>query len=395
MAIKFFFDYLPWIMCFVGLNGLASHFLPWYDNIGFTDIRVSIGLIIMAFCIWRFGAKYLEKQAAADRPVSLRNQNYGGSLSDDEIIWLNRSAYKLSNEKSGRPYPRWTWLLFGGLLPGCIGMGATTGFAFLSLKAVNLNIDKDALSWSRMDFGVSTIFALFLGIFLSAIAMILLVKRSATVRDYLTYYYGWGYISPRPRGEEDIKAELAHQLEQGFVSSKTSYDSDLFSDLIFHRTSPVWKKGAIGLFIMTILFFILDSRSHYTIYLDRIESSAYFSLKTKTYKFQDISSVNRRCILAVNKKNTYARFEYIVQMKDRVKIDLLSEYGPDENQQLSAIEAISPIIDKSSFNQTKVSSAPILKLAPTLDNCTALLKRNKRPAEVIRIAKIFDLPTNE
>ena len=100
--------------------------------------------------------------------------------------------------------------------------------------------------------------------------MILLAKQSTTVRDYLTYYYGWGYMSPRQRGEEDIKAELAHQLQQGLVSSKTSYDSDLFSDLIFHRTSPIWKKGTIGLFILTILFFILDSRSHYTIYPDRI-----------------------------------------------------------------------------------------------------------------------------
>lgn len=382
-------------MCFIGLNGLASHFLPWDVGIGFTDIKTSIGLVIMALCTWRFGAKYLENQAAVNRSDSLRNKDYTGSLSDEEIIWLNRSAYKLSNEKSGRPYPRWTWLLAGGLLPVCIGMAATTGFAFLSLKAVSLNIDKDALSWSRMNFGVSTLFAVFLGIFLSAIVMILLVKRSATVRDYLTYFYGWGYMSPRPRGEEEIKAELAHLLQQGFVSSKTSYDSNLFSDLIFHRTSPFWKKGTIGLFIVAILFFILDGRSHHTIYPDRIESSAYFSLQTKTYKFQDISSVNRRCILAVNKKNPYSRFEYIVQMKDGVKIDLLSEYGPDENQQLSAIEAISPMIDQSSFNQTKVRSAPILKLTPTLDNCTTLLKRNKHPADVRKIARIFDLPINE
>jgi len=395
MAIKFFFDYLPWIMCFVGLNGLASHFLPWYDNIGFTDIRVSIGLIIMAFCIWRFGAKNLEKQAAAKRPVSLRNKNYGDSLSDDEIIWLNRSANRLSNEKSQRSYPRWTWLLTQGLLPGGIGIASTFGVVFFALKTLNKKIDEEALSWSRMDIGVSGVLAVFLGIFLAAIAMILLTKRSATVRDYLTYHYGWGYISPRPRGEEEIKTELEHHLQQGLVSSKTSYDSDLFSDLIFHRTSPIWKKGTIGLFIVTILFFILDSRSHYTIYPDRIESSAYFSLKTKKYKFQDITGVNRRCILAVNKKNPYSRFEYIVQMKDRVKIDLLSEYGPDENQQFSAIEAISPMINQSSFNQTKVRSAPILKLAPTLDNCITLLKRNKRTAEVIRIVRIFDLPTNE
>ena len=395
MTMKFFFYYLPWIMCFVGLNGLASHFLPWYDNIGFTGIRVSIGLIIMALCIWRFGAQYLEKQAAVNRPVSLKNKNYGGSLSDDEIIWLNRSANRLSNEKSQRSYPRWTWLLTQGLLPVGIGMVSTFGVIFLALKTLNSKIDEEALTWSRMDIGVSGVLAVFLGVFLAAIAMILLAKQSTTVRDYLTYYYGWGYMSPRQRGEEDIKAELAHQLQQGLVSSKTSYDSDLFSDLIFHRTSPIWKKGTIGLFILTILFFILDSRSHYTIYPDRIEASAYFSLKTKTYKFQEISSVNRLCILAVNKKNPYSRFEYIIQMKDRVKVDLLSEYGPDENQQFSAIEAITPMIDLSSFNQTKVRSAPILKFAPTLDNCTTLLKRNKRPAEVIRIARIFDLPFDE
>lgn len=395
MTMKFFFDYLPWIMCFMGLNGLASHFLPWYEGISFTDIKVSIGLIIMALCIWRFGAKYLENQAAANRPDSLRNKDYTGSLSDEEIIWLNRSAYKLSKEKSGKPYPRWTWLLAGGLLPVCIGMAATTGFAFLSLKAVSLNIDQEALSWSRMNFGVSTLLAVFLGIFLSAIVMILLVKRSAMVRDYLTYFYGWGYMSPRPRGEEEIKTELAHLLQKGFVSSKKSYDSDLFSDLIFHRTSPIWKKGTIGLFIVAILFFILDSRSHYTIYPDRIESSAYFSLKTKTYKFQDVLSVNRRCILALKKKNPYSRFEYIAQMKDGVKIDLLNEYGPGENQQLSAIEAISPMIEQSSFTQTEVRSAPILKLAPTLDNCSTILKRNKRPADVSRFARIFDLPIIE
>lgn len=382
-------------MCFIGLNGLASHFLPWDASIGFTDIKTSIGLVIMALCAWRFGAKYLENQAAVNRPDSLKNKDYTGSLSKEEIIWLNRSAYQLSNEKSGQPYPRWTWLLAGGLLPGCIGMAAITGFAFLSLKAVNLNIDKDALSWSRMDFGVSTLFALFLGIFLSAIVMILLVERSGTVRDYLTYHYGWGFVSPRPREEEDIKAELVHLLQRGFVSSKTPYDSNLFSNLIFHRTSFFWKKGTIGLLILTILFFILDSRSHYTIYPDRIESSAYFSLKTKIYKFQDISSVNRRCTLAVSKQNPYSRFEYIVQMKDEVKIDLLSEYGPDENQQLSAIESISPMIDQSSFNQTKVKSAPILKLMPTLDNCSALLKKNKLAADVSRFARIFDLPINE
>ena len=326
---------------------------------------------------------------------NVRYENYNRALLQEEVSWLNRSANRLSKEKSQKSYSRWTWLLTQGLLPVSIGMATTVSIAYFSLKVLNSSIDSAAISWSRVGFGVSSLFALFLGIFLAAIAMIILATRSATIRDYLTYHYGWGYMSPRPRGEEEIKVELEHHLRQGYLSTNEAYDSEVFSNLIFHRTSPFWKKGAIGVFITTVLFFILDSQSHYTVYPDRIEASPYFSIKTKTYALQDVSNVNRQCILAVKKKNPYSRFKYSIQFKDQHKIDLLTENGPEENQQLSAIETIIPMVEHSFLQPTKVKSAPILDDSPTLENCLLLLKRNKPPADVARLARIFDLPINQ
>ena len=86
--------------------------------------------------------------------------------------------------------------------------------------------------------------------------------------------------------------------------------------------------------------------------------------------------------MAVKKKRRYSWFEYDVEMEDGTKVVLLgSENAPKQPQQLAAIEAIIPLINKSAFEKTIVRSAPVLSLAPSLENCAILTKiqgRQKR-----------------
>ncbi len=322
---------------------------------------------------------------------SLKSKDYSRNLSEAENIWLKRSAFRLSSEKSNKKYPRWTLLLTGGFLPVCIGMGLTVGVFFLALKLFIPDIAPEALSWQRMDFGGSTLLALLLGILLAAIAMVLAVRHSSITRDYLTYHYGWGYASPRPRGEVEISEELEHQLRLGKLTSASEFNSEEFSNLIFHRTTPAWKKGTLIIGLITLFFFILDTRSFYTLYPDRIEGSPYFSLQSKSYAFSDVVNTRRKCILAVEKKRPYSRFEFILEMKDGKTFNLLSDYGPSEDVQLASIEAIWDEIDLNAHRQTSVKSAPILNLSPTLENCKGLISNTYSNAQSDLIIKLFDL----
>ena len=315
------------------------------------------------------------------------------TVSDADELWLKRSAFRLSKEKSNQKYPRWTWLLAGGLLPYSLCMAVTAGIAFMGLKVMAPDVDKDALSWVRMEIGASTVSAIFLGIFGTYILMIEWAKNTPIIRDYLTYRYGWGYLWSRPRGETEIKEELKHQLRTGNLTSESEYNSEEFSNLIFHRATPAYKKWTMGVLLLTLFLFILDSRYYNTVYSDHVDVSSYFSLKNNNYPIESISKVKRQCHLAVKKKRRYSWFEYDVEMEDGTKVVLLgSENAPKQPQQLAAIEAIIPLINKSAFEKTIVRSAPVLSLAPSLENCAILTKNTRSPKETKRLSKIFDLP---
>jgi len=322
---------------------------------------------------------------------NMKFEDYDRNLSEDDNIWLNQTSFRLSQEKSQQKYPRWTLWLTQGLIPVSITAGATFGISYLFLKILSRNIDESAITWLRLDIGASSVLSLFLGIFLAALIMIILSRYSPTIRDYLTYHYGWGYAASRPRGETEIHQELEHQFRIGEITSQTEYDSEYLSNLIFHRTTPIWKKGTLILFLFTLILFLFDSQYHYTIYPNKIEASSYFSLKSKKYSFEDITTVKRRCILAVNKKKPYSRFEYIIEMEDGNKLNLLSDYGPIEGQQFLAIETLLPSIPKSAFKTTQVKKAPILDIPPTLENCRYLLEKNKSEETTKLLKKLFHL----
>lgn len=323
---------------------------------------------------------------------ALKFPNYSRELNQTELNWINRTSLQLAQEKSNQKYSRWTWLLSGGLVPVSIGMGLTFIMLIVALNLLSKDVPTDVLTWIRIPIGVSTVLGVFLGIFLAAIAMIWFVRRNSVARDYLTYHYGWGYASPRPRGPEEIKEELEHFVRTGDLAHLTDYDSDLFSNLIFHRTAPAWKGWTIGIALLTTVFLVLDSQFYLNVFPDRIETSPYFSLSDKVYRFDDVIAVHRRCTLASNDGVPYPSFKYSLEMSDGVKVSLLGGEDTPIATELSAIELIKPQLRNATFERTTIKSAPVVKLAPTSENCAKLLRSSKPKNQAETYRRLFDLP---
>jgi|GEM_PF-5352575 len=331
-------------------------------------------------------------QSMKQKLYQFRHKGYSTPLSQNDILWLNRSAVRLAAEKSGAIYPRWVGLFHNGVLPCLLGMGIWFSATYFGLRAFVPAIDDTALSWARLKIGVSSVLSIFFGIFLAAFAMITAAKHSPILRDYLIYHYGWGYAVPHPRGEAEIKDELDHLLRSRVLSSETSYDNETLSNFIFNRTTPAWRIWTIGIAIVTLGFFILDCRYYNTLYKDRIEINPYFSLRQQTYTIADIAHVKRRCTLAVDKAVHYPNFDFILEMNNGTQMNVLNTLGPKKEQQLRALETLWPRIPSSRLTSTHVKTALIVKLSPTLENCSRLLKQTQPPNIVEKISQFFNLP---
>jgi len=322
---------------------------------------------------------------------SKKNKNYGLALAENQKHWLSINAKKLAQEKSSKIYPFWVYSLWGGMLPVAIGMGAVFIIIYILMDVFQVPLDAEVLAWSRIDFGVALVFSIFLGIFIAAVVMIILAKFSPTVRDYLTYQYGWGYMSPKPRGETEIKEELEHFLRKNIVSSDNHYDSDYFSNLIFYRTSPAWKKSTAIIFVLTILFFIFDVRYQVNVYQNKIITSSYFSLMEKEYKIEDVVSINRKCTLGKNNGNFYPYLSYYLVMSDTKKVNLYSLETRENFSKLQLIETLFLRLKKVKAFPTEIKSAPAVSLEPTVQNCIDFIRRNETETKSNRIIKLFDL----
>lgn len=306
---------------------------------------------------------------------------YGRELTQAEERWLGQMAGQLSLDKSEETYPKWIWLVSGGFLPVVIGMGVMCAVVYFALQSLIRPLPDDAILWMRVDIGASLVLGVFLGIFLAAIAMIWFSRHSNTLRDYLVYSYGWGYMTPQARGAAEIYTELTHQLRRDVVSADTPYNGDYFSDLIFHRTTPAWKGWTLGVAILTAVFFILDARVFHTVFEDRVELSPYFSLVTYDYAMTDIRSVDRRCVMAVDEGSVYPSLSLKANFPNGHKVDLLSNFGGDETTQAAAVKSLMAKIPSTIINDTVVKAAPIVKSEPTAENCISLIKSRYEGAQ--------------
>lgn len=322
---------------------------------------------------------------------SRNHQGYSRELSSSETKWLATASKKLSLDKSNQKYPKWTLLLWSGTIPVVLGMGIFFIIIYLAHKIFVMPIDEEAINWLRIDFGVSFVLSTFLGIFVAAIAMISLAKVSPNLRDYLTYIYGWGYLSPKSRGQEEVYDELEHQLRREKLTSSDAYDSERFSNLIFHRTSPVWKKWTAGVFLLTIFFFILDCRYSVDLYEDQISISPYFSLIKKQYDLNDVESVVRECTLGSDDGKAHPYLSYELRMQDGQNINLFSLNGEGKTPNLDAIERILPRLKDVNFLPTRIDSAPIVKMDPTSESCIRFIQITKDVPTANRIINLFNL----
>lgn len=322
---------------------------------------------------------------------SRKHDGYDRVLNAKETAWVSSYARRLSEEKSNQKYPFWTILLWSGTLPVIVGMGTIFGFIYLIHKALLKPINPSAYSWLRVDFGVSFVLSIFLGIFIAAIAMIISSRISTTFRDYLTYNYGWGYMSPKARGEREIREELEHQIRKGDLTHEDEYDSDYFSTLIFERTSPTWKKWTIGVFCLTAFFLVLDTQYSIDIYEDKIKISPYFSIFTHSYQFKDIESISRECTLGKSDGLEHAYLSYNLHMTDRREINLFSLNGIGDTPHLDTIEGILPSLEDVKFKPTIVDTAPVIKLEPTQELCLKFIEQTNGRDETKRIISLFEL----
>lgn len=316
---------------------------------------------------------------------------YDRTLIAKETAWLSDNASRLSAEKSNQKYPKWTLLLWSGTLPVILGMGLFCGLIFLTHNAFLRPIDPAAYSWLRLDFGPSIVLAVFLGIFVAAIATIVLAKYSKTLRDYLTYQYGWGYMNPKARGKPEIYEELEHQIRKRQLSSDDEYNSDYFSNLIFGRTSPAWKKWTIAILGSTVVFLVFDTQYAIDVYEDKISVSPYFSLSTHIYPFADVTDIYRECTLGSSDGREHPYLSYSLQMTDGRKINLFSLEGKGDTPHLDTIEGILPKLENAKFQPTKIDAAPVIKLDPTVKQCVRFIQQVYDPNTSRRIVTLFDL----
>ena len=226
---------------------------------------------------------------------------------------------------------------------------------------------------------------------MAAIAMIFLSRLSKTLRDYLTYKYGWGYMTPKSRGEQDIREELEHQLRKQTLTVQDAYDSNHFSNLIFNRTSPVWKRGSLALFCLTALFLAFDVRYEIDLSEEKISYSPYFSLATKNYRYEDVTHITRECTLGVSDDREHPYLSYSLHLPDARKVLLFSLQGKGETPHLDAIEKIIPKLQNVKFEPTKVDTAPALRLDPTEAECIRLIHQVHDAKTSKRIISLFDL----
>ncbi len=322
-----------------------------------------------------------------------RHSGYDRTLNAKEAAWLSDNARRLSAEKSNQKYPNWTLFLWSGTLPVMFGMGLFCGLLFLTHKALLKPIDPAAYSWLRVDIGPSIVLAVFLGIFVAAIAMIILAKFSKTLRDYLTYKYGWGYMSPKARGEREIYEELEHQIRKRQLSSDDKYNADHFSNLIFERTSPAWKKWTGAIFSLTVVFLVFDTQYAIDVYEDKISVSPYFSLSTHVYPLTDIKEIYRECTLGSSDGQEHPYLSYSLQMTDGREINLFSLEGKGDTPHLDTIEGILPKLENVKFQPTKIDTAPVIKLDPSKEQCVRFIQKAYDPNTSRRIVTLFDLST--
>lgn len=220
--------------------------------------------------------------------------------------------------------------------------------------------------------------------------MIYLAKASSTIRDYLTYLYGWGYVSPHPRGEAEIKQELEHQLRRRKLTTEDVYNSDYFSDLIFHRTSPAWKKWSVGFFFITLLFLVGDVRYSVDLYEDHISTSPYFSLSKHRYDFADVETASRECTLGKYNGQPYPYLSYNLNMIDGRKINLFSLDGNGNTPHLDAIERVLPSLEHVKILPTTVDTALVVNMEPTFHNCIKLIRQTKNNETSARTISLFE-----
>jgi len=322
---------------------------------------------------------------------SRKYQGYDRALDAKERAWLVSNSQRLSEEKSNQKYPLWTFLLWGGLLPVILGMGIVGVSIFLLHKAFLKPVDPATFSWLRIPFGVSFVLAMFLGISMAAIAMIVLSKISPTLRDYLTYNYGWGYGNPKARGEQEIHEELEHQLRKRQITQEDEYDGDYFSSLIFHRTSPAWKKWTASIFCLTMFFLVLDTQYAIDLREDKISVSPYFSLLTHVYQYQDVETISRECTLGLSDSTEHPYLSYNLHMTDGRKIGVFSLEGNGQTPHLDAIEGMQPLLVNAEFKPTIIDTALIVKLEPTNGQCIRLIKQTNDSDTSERIITLFEL----
>ena len=352
---------------------------------------VSSGIIGGAIAVALLGVLAPVTKKLYYRWNSARYPEYDRTLNAKETAWLSDNARRLSAEKSIQKYPHWTLLLWSGTLPVMLGMGLFAGIIFLIHNALLKPIDPAAYSWLRIDIGPSMVLAVFLGIFVAAIAMIVLAKYSKTLRDYLTYQYGWGYMNPKARGKQEIYEELEHQIRKRHLSSDDEYNSDYFSNLIFERTSPAWKKWTGAVFCLTTVFLFFDTQYAIDVYGDKINVSPYFSLSTHVYSFTDIKDISRECTLGSSDRQEHPYLSYSLQMTDGRKINLFSLEGKGDTPHLDTIEGILPKLENVKFQPTKIDTAPVIKLDPSAVQCVRFIQQVYDINTSRRIVTLFDL----
>lgn len=325
---------------------------------------------------------------------SRKHIGYNRVLTSNEKSWLLSNTKMLAQEKAELQYPIWIYFLWSGTLPVIIGMGSIFGIFFFTYKLLVTPVSPQTLAWERVDFGVSFVLTVFLGIFMAAIAMIYLAKHFPIIRDYLTYKYGWGYMQPKPRGELEISEELEHQLRLKKVSIEDTYDSDYFSSLIFHRTSAAWKKWTLAILCVTLLFFAFDLRYSVDVYEGNITKSPYFSFLTTEYNLSEVKMISRECTLGKSNGRLYPYLDYKLVMSDDSQIDLFSLNGNGDTPHLDTIEKILPALKDVQVLPTTVNSAPVVKLQPTLANCFKFIRQTRNKNDAIRTISLFDVVSN-
>ncbi|MEM9878232.1 MAG: hypothetical protein AAF862_03030 [Pseudomonadota bacterium] len=318
--------------------------------------------------------------------------DFDASLSDAQADWVDVQIDMLAADKMQQRYPFWMHLLLDGALPGLILGGLSTASFYIALVVLQAEIPQDAFSGATIDFGVSTLFAFFLGLLLIGPVMSFWADRVPKLKDHLYFSSGWGKLNGQERDYADLEQELGDLLKTGAITHARSYSADQLTAILYRTVSLRLNPWIYGVLFFTLTSFILDVRYVWYVQPNALMYSPYFSLAKRAYTSADIRALDQTCRIWSDDGQPRVIFSISVTLSDGRKIAMSeSDDRPGTFSTYGTTKYFQAALPQGDIAPLAVKVAPVLDLEPTQESCARILFKTRSDAEARKWAALFKL----